>query len=77
MFTIEHDFDATVVTLIDDHATPGAEDISIQIFDDSVAVEQLDPRSDRVQRITFTRAQMEDLRAALDLPEGSYMRKPE
>lgn len=72
MFTIEHEFDATVVTLVDDGARPLQEDVTISAFEDCVTVEQLDTRSDRVQKITLSLAQLRDLRAALDLPEGSY-----
>lgn len=72
MFTIEHDFDATVVTLVDDS---GGEDVTITIFDDGARLEQLDPRSGKVQTLTLTTAQLRDLHAALDLPEGSYARE--
>ncbi|OSP55702.1 hypothetical protein [Pseudoruegeria sp. SK021] len=72
MFTIEHDFDATVITLVDDSAAPMSEDITVQAFEDCVTVEQFDPRRDAVIRISFTLAQVRDLAAALDLPEGVY-----
>jgi len=73
MFTIEHEFDATVITLIDEPATaPPGEDITIHAFEDCVTVEQLDPRNDQVQRVTLSLRQLEDLRAALNLPEGVY-----
>ena len=76
MFTIEHDFDATIVTLVDDGAAPLAEDITVSAFEDCVTVEQYDPRSDRVQKITLSLAQLRDLQAALDLPEGTYQFAP-
>lgn len=76
MFTIEHEFDASVITLIDDDASPEMEDITLTFFEDSVTIEQLDPRTEEVQRITFTMNQIADLRAALDLPEGAYTRRP-
>ena len=76
MFTIEHEFDATIVTLIDDAATARADDVTITIFDDSVSVEQHDLRTDRTARVTLSMTQIADLRAALDLPEGSYVRRP-
>ena len=72
MFTIEHDFDATVVTLIDEGNTPLQEDITINAFEDCVTVEQYDARLDEVQKITFSLSQLEELAAALDLPEGVY-----
>ncbi|MEM9756343.1 MAG: hypothetical protein AAF914_10130 [Pseudomonadota bacterium] len=72
MFTIEHDFDATMITLVDEGERPLQEDVTIAAFDDCVTVEQLDPRSDRVQKITLSLEQLRDLSAALDLPEGVY-----
>ena len=72
MFTIEHEFDATVITLIDDPATHRQEDVTINAFEDCVTLEQHDPRTDRVSRVTLSPGQVRDLFAALDLPEGSY-----
>ena len=75
MFTIEHDFDATVITLIDE-ADPGArplnEDVVILSFDDRVVIEQMSPDGDEVVRIAFTMHQLTELRLALNLPEGNY-----
>ena len=80
MFTIEHDFDATVITLIDE-AQPGERplnaDVVILTFDDRVVVEQVDhDDADTVQRITLTLRQLAELRAALNLPEGNYRLTP-
>ena len=72
MFTIEHDFDATVITLIDEGHDGLQEDITILAFDDCVTLEQLDPMTEEPVRITLSMAQLRDLAAALDLPEGSY-----
>jgi len=72
MFSIEHDFDATVITLVDDKAAPLSEDITVQAFEDCVTVEQFDARRDEMVRITFTLGQVRDLAAALNLPEGVY-----
>jgi hypothetical protein len=72
MFTIEHDFDATVITLVDENETPLQEDVTISAFAECVTVEQLDARTDRVQKITLSLSQIQDLAAALDLPEGVY-----
>lgn len=75
MFTIEHDFDATVITLIDEaepNTRPLNEDVVILTFDDRVVVEQMDPDGDEVARITFTLQQLAELRLALNLPEGNY-----
>lgn len=72
MFSIEHDFDATVITLIDEGGSHLQEDVTIQAFEDCVTVEQLDARQDTVQKITLSLGQLRDLAAALDLPEGIY-----
>lgn len=72
MFTIEHEFDATVVTLVDQDAKQLKEDVVINAFEDCVTLEQYDARTDRVDKITLSIAQVRDLSAALDLPEGIY-----
>jgi len=73
MFTIEHEFDATVITLIDEGGDlPILEDIVIDAFEDCVTVEQVDAQTDEVLRITLSLSQVRDLAAALNLPEGSY-----
>ena len=74
MFTIEHDFDATVVTLVDEGETPLQEDVVVSSFEECVTVEQYDPRTDRMQKITLSIAQMRDLVAAVSMPEGVYRR---
>lgn len=73
MFTIEHDFDATVITLVDEGEDgPLLEDIVINAFEDCVTIEQVDPRTEEVLRLTLSTTQIRDLAAALNLPEGSY-----
>ena len=72
MFTIEHDFDATVITLIDEGGPALQEDITISAFEECVTLEQLHPITQEPMLITLSMAQLRDLTAALDLPEGSY-----
>lgn len=72
MFTIEHDFDASVVTLVDEGDAPLNEDVIISAFAECVTLEQYDARTDRVHKITLSLQQLNDLGAALDLPEGAY-----
>ncbi|NRB04406.1 MAG: hypothetical protein HRU30_14210 [Rhodobacteraceae bacterium] len=74
MFTIEHEFDATVITLIDEGRSPLLEDVTVNAFDDCITVEQYDARTDQVAKITLSPDQIRDLAAALDLPEGVYRR---
>ena len=75
MFTIEHDFDATVVTLVDEPAVHRQDDVIITAFEDCVVIEQTDARTEEAQKITLSLAQLADLTAALNLPEGVYRRK--
>jgi hypothetical protein len=72
MFTIEHEFDATVITLIDEGASHLQEDVTITAFEDCVTVTQADARSGEPVVVTLSMSQLRDLTAALDLPEGSY-----
>lgn len=74
MFSIEHEFDATVVTLVDEGPAPLQEDIVINAFEECVTVEQYDARTDQMQKITLSISQLKDLAAALNLPEGIYSR---
>lgn len=73
MFTIEHEFDSTVITLVDEGGDlPLMEDVVINAFEDCVTLEQVDPRTDEVMQITLSMGQIRDIAAALNLPEGSY-----
>ena len=72
MFTIEHEFDASVITLVDEGASPLQEDVTVHAFDSEITFEQWDPRTDKVARITLSPAQLRDLTVALNLPEGIY-----
>ena len=72
MFTIEHEFDATVVTLVDEAEVPLKEDVVIHAFEDCVTITQYDPRLKEDHVITLSLSQVRDLGAALDLPEGVY-----
>lgn len=74
MFSVEHDFDATVVTLVDEGEAYLQEDVTVSSFEECVTVEQYDPRTDSVQKITLSMTQMRDLAAAINMPEGVYRR---
>ncbi len=76
MFTIEHDFDATIVTLVDEGSSHLEEDVTIQGFEECVTIEQFDPRQDKVVKIVMSMVQVRELAAALNLPEGVYRLKP-
>lgn len=72
MFTIEHEFDATVITLVDEGTQHLQEDVVVNAFEDCVTIEQFDSRLDRMEKVTLSMTQIRDLAAALNLPEGVY-----
>lgn len=72
MFTIEHEFDATVVTLVDEGKAPLQEDVTVHVTESAILLNQYDSRTDRTVSITLSPEQWRDLTAALDLPEGVY-----
>lgn len=74
MFTIEHMFDASLITLVDEGAAPLEEDITITAMEECTVIEQVERGTDRVQRIVLSNAQLQDLAAAINLPEGIYRR---
>ena len=74
MFSIEHEFDSTVITLVDEGAAQLQEDLIINSFSECVTIEQYDARTDKINKITFSMAQLKDLSAAINLPEGVYTR---
>jgi bifunctional pyridoxal-dependent enzyme with beta-cystathionase and maltose regulon repressor activities len=48
------------------------EDIMIEAFEDCVVLRQMDEMTETEMTITLSLRQVQDLAAALDLPEGSY-----
>ena len=74
MFSIEHEFDSTVITLVDEGTAQLQEDLIINSFSECVTIEQYDARTDKINKITFSMAQLKDLSAAINLPEGDYTR---
>lgn len=76
MFSIEHGFDATVITLVDEGEgdTLPAEDVIVSAFEECITLTQPDPRNGEPVQITLTMGQVRDLVAALNLPEGVYRR---
>ena len=74
MFSIEHEFDSTVITLVDEGTAQLQEDLILNSFSECVTIEQYDARTDKINKITFSMAQLKDLSAAINLPEGVYTR---
>ena len=75
MFTIEHEFDATVITLVDEGTVHLEEDVTIEAYEDCIVIQQVDSITDTPLRITLSLRQAQDLAAALNLPEGVYRLK--
>jgi len=53
MFTIEHTFDCSVITLVDEGQAPLTEDVIVNVFEDSITVTQYDPRTEQPVRIAI------------------------
>ncbi len=76
MFTIEHEFDASVITLVDEGKSPLREDVTVQAFASVITFEQWDARTNTVSKISLSPEQLRDLTIALNLPEGIYRTAP-
>ena len=74
MFSIEHEFDRTVITILDEGSKKLTEDITVANFEECTTLEQYDPINDCINKITFSNSQISDLAAAIKLPEGFYSR---
>jgi hypothetical protein len=74
MFPIEHEFDSTVIILVDEETAQLQEDLIVNSFSECITIEQYDVRTDKINKITFSMAQLKDLSAAINLPEGVYTR---
>ena len=74
MFSIEHEFDCTVITILDEESKPLTEDIIVTNFEECTTLEQYAPVRDSINKITFSNSQISDLVAAIKLPVGFYSR---
>lgn len=72
MFSIEHDFDKTVITLVDEGSEPLGEDVIVSSYEDRIEVAQYDAETGQTRVVVLSVAQMRDLVAAVSLPEGVY-----
>jgi hypothetical protein len=70
MFSIEHEFDSTVIILVDEGTAQLQEDLIMNSFSECITIEQYDGRTDNIDKITFSTAQQKDLSAAINLPKG-------
>ena len=74
MFSIEHEFDCTIITILDEGGKQLTEDITVTNFEECTTLEPYDPISECINKITFSNSQISDLVAAIKLPEGFYSR---
>lgn len=74
MFTIEHEAEGTIITLLD--TTAENEDLLVLMYDvDKVALAQWDDDHQDYTYISITYDTLRDVVAAMDLPEGMYQRE--
>lgn len=74
MFSVEHEFDSTVITLVDEGAAPLGEDVIVRAREDGATLEQFDVQADAVRTVRLSMSQLRDLAAALNAAEGVYVR---
>lgn len=72
MFTTEHHFDYTLITLVDYGSPLLREDVQINSYEDRVVIRQYNEDRDDYDEITLSVNQLKDLKAALALPEGAF-----
>ena len=74
MFSVEHEFDSTTVTILDDSGDE--EDVAVILFDDVVYIRQYLADTDAAAIISMTPKMFNELMAAWNSGDGSYvMRK--
>jgi hypothetical protein len=71
MFTVEMEFDETVVTVVDD--TGQVEDIKVHLAEDVVYFRQYNTVTKRDELIQITPEMWQEMTAAFDCPEGSFV----
>ncbi len=69
MFTIEHDFDETVITVLNEL---GGEDVSVLMIDQAVYLRQWDRKRKEFDVIVMTPQMYHKLMKSYTLPEGTY-----
>ena len=70
MFSIETEFDYTVITSLDERGN--FEDVEVVLDEEVVYLAQAMPKSDKRQVLELTYQQFIDIVLALDLPDGAY-----
>lgn len=70
MFTVETEYDCTVVTTIDEGGY--LDDVEVTMDESTVFIRQNLPKSDRAQVLELSYQQWLDILVAMDLPDGAY-----
>ena len=73
MFTIEHEFESTVITTLDQEGEH--EDVEIHLDAEGVFIRQWSEELQSFELIELSTQQLEDIITAVDLPEGAYYAK--
>lgn len=71
MFSVEHEFDSTTVTVLDDGGEE--EDVAVILFDDVVYIRQYYQETDLAAVISMTPKMFAELITAWNTSEGSYI----
>jgi hypothetical protein len=71
MFSVEHEFDSTTITILDDSGEQ--EDVATIFFDDLVYIRQYIEDTDMASIITMTPKMFQELMAAWNSSEGSFI----
>lgn len=71
MFSVEHDFDNTTVTVLDDGGEQ--EDVAVILFDDIVYIRQYVEDTDLASVVTMTPKMFAEMIEAYNRGEGSFI----
>ena len=70
MFTVEHEFDSTLITTLDNTGEQG--DVEVHLDEQSVFIRQWCEEMQVFDLIEMSMQQLKDIVAALNSPEGAY-----
>jgi hypothetical protein len=71
MYTVEHDFDETIIHVLDDSGIDD-EDLEVILSDEFVCLRQYNTEMDEVSVIIISTDMWVELLCALNSPEGAY-----
>lgn len=71
MFSVEHEFDSTTITVLDDSGEQ--EDVAVILFDDVIYIRQFVEDTDLASIVTLSPQMFEELVEAYNRGEGSFV----